>query len=670
MKLLSHVAREEAPRRQWKRAVSLIAALATMAPVIAATTAHLAAAEDADPAMYPECQINANPYYGLNRKDIEQDYIGNTGSVNIAAWSMGAPSFYSYGFYGQGVDVALIDSGVQPVPGLDGTNVVHGPDLSLEGQSSLAHLDTFGHGTHLAGIISGVDGAVPSNLEAGKSVSSFAVLPYNWGMTEWKFRGVAPLSRTVSLKVADSTGATDVTQVIAAIDWAVRHRNDNGLNIKVINLSYGVTADDDWRVDALSYAVDQAWKAGIVVVASAGNGGRLGAYGTQVKSINANGLSSPSYNKNILAVGAYDPNQPGGLADFSSTASAANTRTPDVVAPGASIRSFFVPGSMAEEEISQDCADARALNLPWKSPVNGDLRFVKGSGTSQAAAMVSGAVALMLSKDPSLTPDQVKFLLRGTATPIPGASGKNNQGEGKVNLEGLVKREGKNSMDQKNDKVIGGGTMDAARGHDAVTGAANVLEASDRMVATKPGACAANSLNPEACVPMTLTGNASIGGEQFNLAQLQGAESSGQGWCSNGLTPIFMCKDFVSTGSGFPKPQATEVWRGGSFRVNTQFDNVKLLGNDQADRQLVLGSPGWTTNADWAGHPWTPHNWDGHKWAGHKWVTADWDGHKWAGHKWATDSWLSSNFDGHKWAGHKWEGHKWAGQSWVDFNWS
>src|SRR3954470_17224632 len=101
------------PRRQWKRAVSLIAALATMAPVIAATTAHFAAAEDADASFYPECQIQANPFYTWEKGitgDQATDYIGNTGSVNRAAWTMGAPSYYSTGFFGQGVDVALIDS--------------------------------------------------------------------------------------------------------------------------------------------------------------------------------------------------------------------------------------------------------------------------------------------------------------------------------------------------------------------------------------------------------------------------------------------------------------------------------------------------------------------------------------------------------------------------------
>ncbi len=574
--------------------------------------------------------------------------------------------------------MALIDSGVQPVKGLDGTNVVHGPDLSFEAQSPYAHLDTYGHGTHLAGIISGRDGTAPANLAAGTPVFGYRVSPVDLDNPTLKFRGVAPFSRTVSVKVADSTGATDVTQVIAGIDWVVRHKNDNGLNIRVINLSYGLNADDDWKVDALSYAVEQAWLKGIVVVASAGNGGKTGAYGAQIKSSQAGGLASPAYNRDILAVGAYDVAT--GLADFSSTASVANTRAPDVVAPGHSILSLYDPGSTQEAEILQDCANTRAVNQPWTQPVTGDLRFVKGSGTSQAAAMVSGAVALMLSKDPSLTPDQVKFLLRGTAIPIPGAAGKDNNGEGKVNLAGLVKREGKNSMAQKTGLVVAGGSLDAARGHDPVTGHPNVLEASDKMVALLPNGCDPSRGTDDAlpfCVPLALTGDTNIAGEKIDMKALQGAESGGtaeakgSAWCSLGWNGWGFCIDNVNvTGRGLPTPGRTEVWRGGTFRVNTNFDNVKLLGPEQAERQLVLGSPGWTTAADWAGHTWVPHVWEGHKWAGHKWVTEDWDGHKWAGHKWAADSWLSANFDGHKWAGHKWVGHKWAGNAWVDFTWS
>ena len=87
------------------------------------------------------------------------------------------------------------------------------------------------------------------------------------------YRGMAPDARIVSLKVGTADGGVDVSQVIAAIDWVVQHKNDNGLNIRVINLSYGTNSTQNSRVDPLSYAVEQAWKKGIVVVAAAGNSG-------------------------------------------------------------------------------------------------------------------------------------------------------------------------------------------------------------------------------------------------------------------------------------------------------------------------------------------------------------------------------------------------------------
>src|SRR5438093_476259 len=81
------------------------------------------------------------------------------------------------------------------------------------------------------------------------------------------YRGMAPDARIVSLKVATADGGTDVTQVVAAIDWVVQHANDPGLNIRVINLSYGTNSTQVYTLDPLAYAVEQAWKYGIVVVA-------------------------------------------------------------------------------------------------------------------------------------------------------------------------------------------------------------------------------------------------------------------------------------------------------------------------------------------------------------------------------------------------------------------
>ncbi len=102
--------------------------------------------------------------------------------------------------------------------------VINGPDLSLESQDpSLQYLDTNGHGTFMAGLIAGNDGQ-PGG-----------------------YRGVAPDARIVSLKVGVADGGVDVSQVIAAIDWVVQHRNDNGMNIRVINLSYGTNSTQTYK---------------------------------------------------------------------------------------------------------------------------------------------------------------------------------------------------------------------------------------------------------------------------------------------------------------------------------------------------------------------------------------------------------------------------------------
>ena len=179
-------------------------------------------------------------------------------SLAEVAEQIGADKMWANGYTGEGVDVALIDTGVAPVAELSATSVAMGPDLSFEGGVELvAGLDTFGHGTHMAGIIAGrTPGADPQNRR------------------DSDFIGIAPGARVVSVKVADNTGAVDVSQVIAAIDWVVQNRRAGGLNIRVLNLSYSAPSGQSAVVDPLSKAVENAWKHGIVVVVSAGNDGR------------------------------------------------------------------------------------------------------------------------------------------------------------------------------------------------------------------------------------------------------------------------------------------------------------------------------------------------------------------------------------------------------------
>ena len=356
----------------------------------------------------------------------------------ITAYS-GAQAWWDAGFTGRNVDVAIIDTGVSPVQGLSGAGkVIYGPDLSLESQSpELANLDTFGHGTFMAGLIAGRDDAF--------------VEPYAQAAAT-AYRGMAPDARIVSLKVGTADGGADVSQVIAAIDWVVQHRTDNGLNIRVLNLSYGTNSTQGYGVDPLAFAVEQAWKAGIVVVAAGGNSGYQ-------KGASATGLADPAYDPYIIAVGAADSNGTPDVADdvvatFSASSTSCNNacRNPDLVAPGAHIQGLRVPGSYIDQNHPQGAIDGR---------------YFRGSGTSQSAALTTGAVALVLQKYPGFAPDQVKaFLLQGAAH-LSGYSAR-LQGNGELALAGMLSL-GPAKSGQGYQWSTGTGSLELARGTDHLT---------------------------------------------------------------------------------------------------------------------------------------------------------------------------------------------------------
>jgi len=312
------------------------------------------------------------------------DPVADKGALYDVAEVVGAHASYAAGITGKGVGVALIDTGVTPVPGLTSGNVVTGPDLSFDGQDpATAHVDGYGHGTHLASIIAGRDvaGSPSSYLSADR------------------FDGIAPDSTLVNVKVGAGNGAVDVTQVIAGIDWVVEHADDRGLNIRVINLSYGTDSVQSSQVDPLAYAVENAWKHGIVVVVAGGNEGDT-----------SKTLADPASDPFVLAVGAMDD---AGTVDCSDdtvpswSTHGTDARHVDVVAPGVSVLGLRNPGGTA------DVANPQARV---------GTRFARASGTSQAAAVVSGEVALLLQAFPQLTPDQVKQAITQSATGVRTAS--------------------------------------------------------------------------------------------------------------------------------------------------------------------------------------------------------------------------------------------------------
>jgi serine protease AprX len=355
------------------------------------------------------------------------DAVADKGSLYNVAEVVGAHAAYKAGYTGKGVGVALIDTGVAPVQGLTSGNVVNGPDLSFDSQdASASYTDGFGHGTHLASIIAGRD-------VAGTPTSYLDATRYN---------GIAPDSTLVNVKVGSSNGSVDVTQVIAAIDWVVQRAGD--YKIKVINLSYGTDSTQDSSVDPLAYAVENAWKHGITVIAAGGD--------------STKNLANPASDPHVLSVGASDDAGTVTTADDtvpSWSTHGTDERSVDVVAPGVSLLGLRVPGGTADTENPT----ARV----------GD-RFARASGTSMAAAVVSGEAALLYQAKPDLTPDQVKQILTGSATGLNNVSSL-MEGAGTTDLRKALGTVPK-TITSTDPWSTGTGSLEASRGsfHVAVEG--------------------------------------------------------------------------------------------------------------------------------------------------------------------------------------------------------
>ena len=444
----------------------------------------------------------------------------------------GAQAWWAAGYTGQGVDVALIDSGVAPIQGLSTPGkIVYGPDLSLESQApNLANLDTYGHGTFMAGLIAGRDDSL---------TAPYANAPAS------AYRGMAPDARIVSIKVATADGGVDTSQVIAAIDWVVQHRNDNGLNIRVLNLSYGTNSSQWYGVDPLAYAVEQAWDAGIVVVAAAGNSG------FQAKG-SSPALANPAYDKRIIAVGASDSNGTSSLADdtvpdFSAAAKTGSARAPDFVAPGVHLQGLRVPNSWID------------TNVDGKTVL--DDRFMRGSGTSEATAIASGSAALILSKFPNATPDQVKRMLKSTAYDLPLCGRTGTMGSGELRL-GPILSMGLPLYAQTIERAVGGGSLELARGSDHLTRDGVVLK-----------------------------GEQDIFGKPFSAAAIGILENAGHAWTGG-------------TWNG-------SVWTGNSWSGNS-WSGSSWSGNS------------WSGNS-WSGSSWSGNSWSGNSWSGNSWSGAGWN---------------------------------------------
>ena len=461
-------------------------------------------------------------------------------SMSAITTLTGARDWWSAGFTGKGVDVALIDSGVAPVQGLsDPMKVVNGPDLSFESQASnLRYLDTYGHGTFMAGLIAGRDDAPSSQAPPST------------------YLGMAPGARIVSLKVADADGGTDVSQVIAAIDWVVQHAHDPGLNIRVLNLSYGTNSLQSYTLDPLAFAAEQAWLHGIVVVAAGGNDGYQ-------KKRKVPALADPGFDPYLLALGAADTAGTPDLGDdqvpsFSPYPRKGSTRQVDLVAPGVHVQGLRVPNSFIDAGHPEGLLSSR---------------YFRGSGTSESTAITSGAAALVVQKFPDATPDQVKKLLMDAAAPIKG--NRHAVGAGELQL-GPALSASLPGWKQTWPASTGAGSLEASRGTDHLTRDGVVLQGEQdifgRPVAT-PSLAA-----------LEAAGNSWSGGV-WNGSSWSGSSWSGSSW----------------SGSS---------WSGSSWS-GSSWSTLSWTGN-------TWSGSSWSST-DWSGSSWSGSSWSGGSWAGESW---------------------------------------------------
>ncbi|MSP13907.1 MAG: hypothetical protein EXR62_13245, partial [Chloroflexi bacterium] len=287
--------------------------------------------------------------------------------LNVYNSVIGASQLWNTANYVQGknVTVAVVDSGVATTGDLKG-RIKKSVNFN---QAYHDAKDLFGHGTFVAGIVAG-----------------------NGANSQGKYIGVAPKTNLLNVRVSDDNGGSTESAVVGALQWILQ--NKQKYNIRVVNLSLNSTMAQSYHTSPLDAALEILWFNKIVVVVSAGNNGTSTLY-------------PPANDPFVITVGATDDKGTATLLDDAVASFSAYGVTPagavkpDLVAPGKNIIGYLPENNV--------------LKIGMAHPVNRiNTTYFKMSGTSMAAPMVSGAVALLLQAKPTLTPDQVKYVLKAT----------------------------------------------------------------------------------------------------------------------------------------------------------------------------------------------------------------------------------------------------------------
>jgi serine protease AprX len=289
----------------------------------------------------------------------------------------------------------------------------------------------------------------------------------------------------------------------------------------------------------------------------------------------------PAQNPYVLAVGAADPMGTDTRADDTvaafSTGGSLATRRADLVAAGKSLVSLRVPNSYVD-----------VLYPPARLAADPAQRFFRGSGTSQAAAFVSGAAALLLQQRPNLTPDQVKRLLTTTAQAMPHGDAV-ARGAGQLDLKAAFEAPTP-KYTQTHPASTGHGSLDAARGTARVLDPDTGVELRGEI-----------DIMGQPWAPATWA-QASTAATAWTGGQWNGRTWSGQEWSAR-------------TWSG-------AVWDGRTWSART-----------------------------WSGRIWSSAAWTGTTWSGRTWSACTWTGAVWDGRTWSARTWSGRTWSARTWSG-------------------
>jgi len=475
--------------------------------------------------------------------------------VSTVRATLGLPAA---GTEGAGTTVALVDTGVADVADLAGR--VEHVDVSGSGPG-----DGYGHGTFMAGLIAG------SGAASGG-----------------RYQGVAPGAQLLDVKVADADGATSLSLVLRGLEVVAQRRD-----VRVLNLSMSSDTPLPWQVDPLTRALDELWARGVVVVVPAGNDGP-----------ESRTVTSPGSDPTLLTVGGLDEagtadRRDDTVADWSSRGPAQmHVAKPDLAAPGAHLVSLRAPGSVI------DRANGAARI--------GDAYF-KGSGTSMATAVTSGAAAHLLSVRPALSPDDVKALLSGTAYDGSGLSDADAAGAGGLDLHAAVAapvpaatkhpKVAKHWLDNEGDTWAAFARAWAAGDYAAAARAWSALSPQARAWAARAWSMAVW-----------------VQASRWSEAEWEARAWSARAW-------------------------SARAWSGDEWLAR------------------AWSARAWS-DADWAARAWSARAWSARAWSARAWSARAWSDEDWSARAWSDEEWSARAWSARAWSARAWSARAWSARGW------